>query len=63
MSKIILARTYFESGEYSKVLETIGEINFKSLEEGTGYSQTLRLQAVALQGMSCSVWFVYFMQD
>lgn len=63
MSKIILARTYFESGEYSKVIETIGEINFKSLEEGSGYSQTLRMQAVALQGMSFSVWLVFVMQD
>lgn len=51
MSKIILARTYFESGEYSKVIETVNEINFKTLEESSGYSHTLHMQAVVIQGM------------
>ncbi|CAO3629040.1 unnamed protein product [Mucor hiemalis] len=55
MSKIILARTYFESGEYSKVIETVNEINFKTLEESSGYSHTLHMQAVVIQAISFDV--------
>jgi outer membrane protein assembly factor BamD (BamD/ComL family) len=50
MAKIILAQSYFESGEYTKAIEAIGDAHYNQPEKQQGYSYTLYLQALSIKG-------------
>ncbi|KAI8971935.1 hypothetical protein BDF20DRAFT_709137 [Mycotypha africana] len=52
MSKVILARTYFESGQYQKAVETFNEIDLKILGQSSGYASILYVQALSVRAMS-----------
>ncbi|KAI9480344.1 MAG: hypothetical protein EXX96DRAFT_562241 [Benjaminiella poitrasii] len=50
-AKIILARTYFECGEYEKALEIISKLSFEKDSVSQGYSFVLFLQARAMKAI------------
>lgn len=50
MTKIILARTYFESGEYVKALEAIQEAGLREQKVSDGYSFSVYIQALSMKG-------------
>lgn len=53
MAKIILAQSYFESGEYIKCLETIEEAHYSikpDQQQQQGYSYTVYMQALSMKG-------------
>jgi hypothetical protein len=50
-AKIILARTYFESGEYEKAIEIIGQLSFDKEHVSQGYGLVLFLQARVIKGL------------
>lgn len=50
MAKIILARTWFECGEYQKALDAINEAAYTNVEPTSGYSYTLYMQALSIRG-------------
>ncbi|KAI8076712.1 uncharacterized protein B0P05DRAFT_545559 [Gilbertella persicaria] len=51
MTRVILARSYFESGEYQKTFDTIEDADYRALET-PGYSFALYIQALAIRAMS-----------
>lgn len=51
MTKIILARTYFESGEYEKTLEAIQDSGLKIQDSSSGYSFSVYIQALSMKGI------------
>lgn len=51
MGKIILAKTWFECGEYQKALDAISEAGYKTVEPTSGYSYTLYMQALSIRGI------------
>lgn len=51
MTKVILARTWFECGEYQKALEAIDEARYSKVEPASGYRYTLYIQALSIRGM------------
>jgi hypothetical protein len=53
MSRIILARSYFESGEYIKSIETIEEAHLTTATEQSivEYSSNIYMQALSMKGI------------
>ncbi|KAK4513383.1 uncharacterized protein ATC70_005381 [Mucor velutinosus] len=52
MTRMILARSWFECGEYQKALEAISETGYAKLKTTSGYSYTLYMQTLAIRAMS-----------
>ncbi|KAL9556166.1 hypothetical protein MBANPS3_001996 [Mucor bainieri] len=52
MTRMILARTWFECGEYQKALDAISETGYTKLDTALGYSYTLFMQTLAIKAMS-----------
>ncbi|KAI7906808.1 uncharacterized protein BX663DRAFT_548947 [Cokeromyces recurvatus] len=52
MAKVILARSYFESGDYQRAIEIIYETAFKKSEIAAGYSFVIYLQFLSIKGMT-----------
>lgn len=50
MTKVILARTWFECGEYQRALDAINEAGYKKVEPTSGYSYALYMQALSIRG-------------
>ncbi|KAI9492655.1 hypothetical protein BDB00DRAFT_873234 [Zychaea mexicana] len=49
-TKVVLARCYFETGEFKKTLEIVEELAFNPGDVAAGYGLTLFLQARAMKG-------------
>ncbi|KAL9548882.1 hypothetical protein PS6_006365 [Mucor atramentarius] len=52
MAKMILARTWFECGEYQKAVDAINEAGYKTVEGTFAYSYTLYVQSLSIRAMS-----------
>ncbi|CEP11254.1 hypothetical protein [Parasitella parasitica] len=52
MTRIILAQTWFECGEYRAALQAIDEADYQSAEASSGYCHVLYMQALAIKAMS-----------
>lgn len=50
MTRMILARTWFECGDYQRALDAISETGYTKLETTSGYSYTLYMQTLAIRG-------------
>ncbi|KAI9025825.1 hypothetical protein CLU79DRAFT_65757 [Phycomyces nitens] len=51
LAKVILARSYHESGEFSKALEYVDQLNFQKPDAKAGYNFILFLQARAIKAI------------
>jgi len=51
MARMILARTWFECGEYQKAVDAINEAGYKTVEGTFAYSYTLYVQSLSIRGM------------
>ena len=50
MSIIILAQTYFETGQYMDTLQTLKDVHIRP-DASAGYAYTLYLQSIVMKGI------------
>lgn len=56
-AKVILGRTYFESGDFRRAFELVQRLRFSNKDIADGYSRVLFLQARVMKGKRMGLLF------